>query len=86
MPYRSSLSLQSIASRLSSNDFHNFQADRTTVPSHVPLAQLSVAEAIDDPGAGTYVSFELVVYMFILEVDYTLDSTPIHQFHLIIYL
>lgn len=52
MPYRSSLSLQSIASRLSSNDFHNFQADRTTVPSHVPLAQLSVAEAIDDPGAG----------------------------------
>ncbi|KAJ8498742.1 hypothetical protein OPV22_009294 [Ensete ventricosum] len=42
---------ESIASRLSSNDFHNFQADRTTVPSHVPLAQLSVAEAIDDPGA-----------------------------------
>ncbi|RWW76677.1 hypothetical protein BHE74_00015215 [Ensete ventricosum] len=60
LPYRSSLSLQSIASRLSSNDFHNFQADRTTVPSHVPLAQLSVAEAIDDPGAGTYVcNFDL---------------------------
>ncbi|CAL9073703.1 unnamed protein product [Musa textilis] len=44
-----------------------------------------VAEAIDDPGAGTCVSFELVVFMFILEVDYILDLTLIPQFLQIIY-
>lgn len=52
LPYRT-LSLQSIASRLSNNDFHQLQSDRT-VPSYVPLTQLSVAEVMDDSGAGVF--------------------------------
>ncbi|XP_074570871.1 uncharacterized protein LOC141827506 [Curcuma longa] len=50
LPYHT-LSLQSIASRLSNNDFHQLQSERT-VPSYVPLTQLSVAEVMDDSGAG----------------------------------
>ncbi|XP_042428296.1 uncharacterized protein LOC122015462 [Zingiber officinale] len=50
LPYRT-LSLQSTASRLSNNDFHQLQSERT-VPSYVPLTQLSVAEVMDDSGEG----------------------------------
>ncbi|WOK95297.1 hypothetical protein Cni_G04004 [Canna indica] len=49
--HRSSLSLQSITSRLSNNDFHQIQTDRTVIPPYIP-AQLSIAEVIDDPAAG----------------------------------
>lgn len=58
LPYRT-LSLQSIASRLSNNDFHQLQSDRT-VPSYVPLTQLSVAEVMDDSGAGIHISSTVV--------------------------
>ncbi|XP_042420005.1 uncharacterized protein LOC122008355 [Zingiber officinale] len=50
LPYRT-LSLQSTASRLSNNDFHQLQSERT-VRSYVPLTQLSVAEVMDDSGEG----------------------------------
>nr|XP_029122046.1 uncharacterized protein LOC105050477 isoform X2 [Elaeis guineensis]XP_029122047.1 uncharacterized protein LOC105050477 isoform X2 [Elaeis guineensis]XP_029122048.1 uncharacterized protein LOC105050477 isoform X2 [Elaeis guineensis] len=49
---RNSLSLQSIASTLSNNEFQYFHGIRSGFPSYNPLPRLSVAEVVDDPGGG----------------------------------
>lgn len=44
MAFRSSLSLQSMVTRVS-----NSEAQRSNFPAYIPLSQLSVAEIVDDP-------------------------------------
>jgi len=47
MAFRSSLSLQSMVTRVS-----NSEAQRSNFPAYIPLSQLSVAEIVDDPSGG----------------------------------
>ncbi|KAG1326795.1 hypothetical protein COCNU_01G007290 [Cocos nucifera] len=49
---RSSLSLQSIASRFSNNELQYSHGARSGFPSYNLLPQLSIAEVLDDPGGG----------------------------------
>lgn len=51
---RSSLSLQSIASRFSNSELQYSHGVRSGFPSYNLLPQLSVAEVIDDPGGGKH--------------------------------
>ncbi|XP_039118221.1 uncharacterized protein LOC120254145 [Dioscorea cayenensis subsp. rotundata] len=51
LSFRSSLSLQSMATKASNNEALYSQGARTS-SSYIPISQLLVAEVIDDPGAG----------------------------------
>lgn len=51
---RNSLSLLSITSTLSNNEFQYSHGIRSGFPSYNPLPRLSVAEVVDDPGGGKH--------------------------------
>lgn len=59
---RKSLSMQSVASRLSTSDAQYSHGDHSKVPAYLPLARLSVSEVVDDDGSGTMSNQKMLMH------------------------